>query len=398
MTPRSRGSRRRRRAGARRLRARRAGPRRSGRVAPVLEALTDGVEAGSGGDTAVLADAPSAPGDRQRSHGWWGRKPAATTTEPMPSARRSSRSGARRTCDRRGQVPGQTSLESPERSTKRVDPARGTAASCARRPPTSAARSSPNWATRPDTRVSRPVSRTPRACSSAEVEVGDRPFGAGAADQLQRGLPSGGSGVGHLVDGAREPSGGLHPPEDVHPAVAAWHPGVAADGQDDVTPGPVELVGDLHAGRRGAHHEHSACGELVGVAVLAGGEDVLAERDPPAPRSDRVVRSRRRRCRPARSRDPSRRRTCRRRDPRRGPLPPSYRPRRAHRTRRHTPPGGRRTLRPRGTHRGEGPGSSSRAAASSSSGSAGGGSPSARRASALPRVPGRGRRGRVRRR
>ena len=66
---------------------------------------------------------------------------------------------------------------------------------------------------------------------------------------------TGGDGVGHLVDRARQPPGRLEPPEQVHPPVAAGHPGVPADRQDHVAAGPGELVGDLHPGRGGADDE-----------------------------------------------------------------------------------------------------------------------------------------------
>jgi hypothetical protein len=80
----------------------------------------------------------------------------------------------------------------------------------------------------------------------AEVEVPRGARGVVAADELQRGLPAGGRGVGDVVDGPGQAPGHLEPPEDVHAAVAPRHPGVPADGEGDVPPGAVELVGDLH--------------------------------------------------------------------------------------------------------------------------------------------------------
>ena len=85
----------------------------------------------------------------------------------------------------------------------------------------------------------------------------------GPADELQRGFVAGGDRVGQLVDGAVEAADALQPPEDVHPAVAARHAGVAADGEHDVTSGVGQLVGELHAGGRGADHEHAAVRQRI---------------------------------------------------------------------------------------------------------------------------------------
>ena len=43
-----------------------------------------------------------------------------------------------------------------------------------------------------------------------------------------------------------------------------------ADREDDLPAGAGQLVGDLHAGRRGADDEHAAGRELRRVAVAAG--------------------------------------------------------------------------------------------------------------------------------
>ena len=93
-----------------------------------------------------------------------------------------------------------------------------------------------------------------------QVDVALDRVRTGASDELQGGFAAGRVGIGHLVDGAREPAGGLEPPEDVHAAVAAGHPGVPADREDDVPARPGELVGDLHPRRRGADHQHATRG------------------------------------------------------------------------------------------------------------------------------------------
>ena len=64
--------------------------------------------------------------------------------------------------------------------------------------------------------------------------------------------------VAHLVDRARRAAGALEPPVDVHAAVAARHPVVPADGQDDLATRGGELVGDLDAGGRRPDDEHAA--------------------------------------------------------------------------------------------------------------------------------------------
>jgi len=75
------------------------------------------------------------------------------------------------------------------------------------------------------------------------------------ADQLQRRLRPGRARIRHLVDRPVEQAGRREPPEDVHAAVAAGQPAVAADGERHVPAGGPQLVGDLHAGCRGADDE-----------------------------------------------------------------------------------------------------------------------------------------------
>ena len=94
----------------------------------------------------------------------------------------------------------------------------------------------------------------------------------GPADELQRWLALGLSSGAHLVDGAVERADLLEPPEDVLASVAARHARVAADGEVHVASGASQLVGELHAGGRGADDEHATVGELAGVAVAGRGE------------------------------------------------------------------------------------------------------------------------------
>ena len=110
------------------------------------------------------------------------------------------------------------------------------------------------------------------ALQRGQVHVALDPVRAGASDQLHRWLTARGRRVGHLVDGACEPAGGLQPPVDVHPAVAARHPAVPPDREHDVAPRPGELVGDLHPRRGGAHHQHATRVQTAGVAVPVGGD------------------------------------------------------------------------------------------------------------------------------
>ena len=84
------------------------------------------------------------------------------------------------------------------------------------------------------------------------------------SDELQRWLAPGVSSGAHLVDGAVERADPVEPPEDVHASIAAWHAGVAADGEVHLASGAAQLVGELHPGGRGADDEHAAVGELAG--------------------------------------------------------------------------------------------------------------------------------------
>ena len=115
----------------------------------------------------------------------------------------------------------------------------------------------------PSMSVRRPVSSTPAAWRVARSRV----RWSGRPTELQRGLVAGGDRVRRLVDGAVEAADALQPPVDVHAAVAARQPAVAADGEDDVTAGAGELVGELHAGGRGADDQHTAGRQRVRAAI-----------------------------------------------------------------------------------------------------------------------------------
>ena len=71
----------------------------------------------------------------------------------------------------------------------------------------------------------------------AEAAEVDGPV-VGAAGELHGRLTSCRHGVGHLIDRAVEVADLLEPPVDVHAAVRAGEPVVAADGQHDVPAGP----------------------------------------------------------------------------------------------------------------------------------------------------------------
>jgi hypothetical protein len=112
----------------------------------------------------------------------------------------------------------------------------------------------------------------PACPQGAEVEVPVPGHRVVATDQLQRRLVARRHRVGHVVDGAGQPAGGLQPPEHVQSAVAARQSGVPAHREHHLTAGPRELVGDLDAGRRGTDHEHASGGELPRVAVVVRGQ------------------------------------------------------------------------------------------------------------------------------
>ena len=117
-----------------------------------------------------------------------------------------------------------------------------------------------NWATPSVIPARRPTMRTP--WSASVLRSIDRSLGR--ADQLRRREVAGADEVVDLVVALVEDAGGLHPPEDVAPAVAPRQPHVLADGEGDRSAGAVDLVGELDAGRRRADDEHAPLVEVVG--------------------------------------------------------------------------------------------------------------------------------------
>ena len=98
------------------------------------------------------------------------------------------------------------------------------------------------------------------------VEVERHPLGG--ADELRGGQPPGAGEVLDLVVPLVPHARVVHPPQHVAAAVDAGHPHVLADREDHLAAGPLQLGGELHAGRRRADHEHAALGERVGPAVV----------------------------------------------------------------------------------------------------------------------------------
>ena len=93
-----------------------------------------------------------------------------------------------------------------------------------------------------------------------------------AADQLDGALVARPDGVLDLVDRAAEGADPVEPPPDVHAAIAAGQPAVAANGEHDVATGADEFVGDLHAGRRRPHDQHPAVGHEARIAIGVRGD------------------------------------------------------------------------------------------------------------------------------
>ena len=106
------------------------------------------------------------------------------------------------------------------------------------------------------TAPSRPTTSTPELGERVEVERAP----LGRADQLRRRDVAGADEVVDLVVALVEHAGGVHPPEDVAPAVGARHAHVLADGERHRAAAAVDLVGELHAGGRAADDEHAAVG------------------------------------------------------------------------------------------------------------------------------------------
>ena len=128
----------------------------------------------------------------------------------------------------------------------------------------------------PSTSSRRPTSRHAHVLEGAEIE------GAVvlAPDELQRRLAAGVDGVVDVVDRAVERSDRVEPPEHVQASVRARHPAVAADGEGDLATVASELVGELHAGGRGADDEDAAVGDVVRTSVSSGIDLVDRARKP----------------------------------------------------------------------------------------------------------------------
>ena len=122
-----------------------------------------------------------------------------------------------------------------------------------------------NWA--------RPRATPTKPAGELDARRGQRGQVEGAplrrAHQLQRRQPPGPDQVLDLVVALVEDAQLVHPPVDVAAAVGPRHPHVVADRDGHRPPGPPQLVGDLHARRRGAHDQHRARRDLPGLAVAA---------------------------------------------------------------------------------------------------------------------------------
>ena len=112
----------------------------------------------------------------------------------------------------------------------------------------------------------RPTTCTPPSLKRVEIEVAS----VVVADELHRGVPPGAFDVVDLVVALVELADAVHPPVDVTAPIGTRQPDVLADRdrhrRDRLRP---QLVGDLHAGRRRADHQHLAArGELRRTPVL----------------------------------------------------------------------------------------------------------------------------------
>ena len=234
----------------------------------MLEPLADDVHTGSGRDAAVLLDAPVRRHDRQPKPGMvrpvaGGKQDGADSLGAQVQRRRQRQERRQREDAPRATPRGQARPARCDRRRRRES-----GASAGRRPRPCRARSSRNVARPAVSRSSRPVSRTPFACSAARSRSLAGQLRVVAADELHGRLLACGRHVRHVVDRAGKAAGALQPPEDVHPAVAAGHPGVPADSEHDRTARSGKLVSDLHARRRSADDEHATGRQLRRVAVL----------------------------------------------------------------------------------------------------------------------------------
>ena len=112
--------------------------------------------------------------------------------------------------------------------------------------------------------ASRPTSLTPICGQRVEVER----RALGRADELQRRHPRARDDVVDFIVALVEHAGGIHPPLDVLAAIDARRANVLADRQRHRPAGALDLVGELHAGRRRADDQNAAVLELAGIAIL----------------------------------------------------------------------------------------------------------------------------------
>ena len=138
--------------------------------------------------------------------------------------------------------------------------ARACGAGAARRRRTSAARSPPSATRQPSPPSARPTTRTPSAASRPR----SGPPRPACPESCSEGWPRAPARSPALGPGLVEDAGPVEPPHDVAPAVAPRQRGCA--GRPRASPaGPERWIsrGELHAGRRGADHQHAALGQAA---------------------------------------------------------------------------------------------------------------------------------------
>ena len=113
---------------------------------------------------------------------------------------------------------------------------------------------------------SRPAARQLDPHRGQRVEIERRPLGS--PDELGRGQPPGPREIVHLVVPLVPHARRVHPPQHIASAVRARQPRVLPHREGHRPTRPLQLGGQLHAGRRRTHDEHAAVGELGGVTVV----------------------------------------------------------------------------------------------------------------------------------
>ena len=89
----------------------------------------------------------------------------------------------------------------------------------------------------------------------------------GPADELHRRLPPGSFKLRGRDSVIFQDAVLVQPPHDVAPAVETRQPRVPADRDRHLSTGPLDLLGKLHAGSRGADDEHAAVRQFGGIAI-----------------------------------------------------------------------------------------------------------------------------------